>query len=132
MRILLAADHAGYAMKELLEEWLVGLGHQVTDMGTEDPQPEDDYPDFVLPLAREVAEDPLAHGIICAGSGEGEAMAANRIVGARATAYYAHNLDIVKLSREHNAANIFSIGSRFVSVDEAKDRYREDLYRYYR
>lgn len=121
-KLLLAADHAGYEMKEALKIWLKKAGYKVEDLGTESPEPEDDYPDFVLPLARKVHEDPTGtRGIICAGSGEGEAMAANRYKGVRATVYYAHNTEIARLSREHNNSNIFAIGARFVNHDQAKE-----------
>lgn len=121
MKIFLAADHAGFQMKEELKSWLAELGQEVVDLGANELDPDDDYPDFVLPLANEISNDPDARGIVCAGSGQGEAMAANRFKNVRATAYSAHNLDIVRLSREHNDANVFSIGARFVSLDEAKE-----------
>ena len=83
--------------------------------------PLDDYPDFIIPAAIKVANDDSARGIIMGGSGQGEAMAANRIKGIRAAVYYNGPIDIVKLSRTHNNANILSLGSRFISKENATE-----------
>lgn len=120
MKIHLGSDHAGFELKEKLVEFLRELGHETVDHGAFAPDEKDDYPDFVIPAAKAAAEDPKSKGIILGGSGEGEAMAANRISGVRAGVYYGGPMEIVKLSREHNDANILSLGARFLSEDEAK------------
>jgi ribose 5-phosphate isomerase B len=81
----------------------------------------DDYPDFIFPCAHAVAADPESRGIILGGSGQGEAMAANRVKGCRAAVFYNGPAEIVKLSREHNNANILSLGTRFISEDKIYD-----------
>jgi ribose 5-phosphate isomerase B len=120
-RIHLATDHAGFEMKEFVREALLELGYEVIDHGAYDYDAEDDFPDFVTPAALAVAQEfeMASRGVIFGGSGQGEAMAANRIAGARAIAYYQFNPEIIKLSREHNDANILSIGARFISNEEA-------------
>ncbi len=120
MKIFLASDHAGFELKSLLADYLKGEGHEVEDLGPHVLNPEDDYPDYITPLARRVTGEPGSFGVILGGSGEGEAMAANRIEGARAAEYYGGNLEIVRVSREHNDANILSLGARFLSPEEAK------------
>jgi ribose 5-phosphate isomerase B len=82
--------------------------------------PADDYPNFILPCAKKVAATPESRGVVLGGSGQGEAMAANRIKGVRAAVYYGGPMDIIKLSRLHNDANVLSLGARFVSVEEAQ------------
>ena len=82
---------------------------------------DDDYPDFIFPCARAVAADTESRGIILGGSGQGEAMAANRVKGCRAAVFYNGPAEIVKLSREHNNANILSLGTRFISEDKIYD-----------
>lgn len=130
MKIYLASDHAGFEIKEELKKYLpeLGLGYEVVDMGAFSLNEEDDYPDFVMPLAEEVAKSPDTFGIVIGGSGQGEAMCANRVPGIRAAVFYGQEdstvspdtFEIVKLAREHNDANILSIGARFVDIDEAK------------
>jgi len=119
--IYLGSDHAGYKLKEALEIYLKELGYDVSDNGTENPNLEDDYPDFITPVACKVSENSLENrGIILGGSGEGEAMMANRFKNVRAGVYYGGPLDIIKLSREHNDSNILSLGARFMTEEEAK------------
>ncbi|MFZ1987888.1 MAG: RpiB/LacA/LacB family sugar-phosphate isomerase [Minisyncoccia bacterium] len=118
--IYLASDHAGFALKEALKQYLSGLGYHMEDMGALVLDPEDDYPDFVRLAAHRVATDEDSRGIILGKSGQGEAMAANRIKGARAAVYYGGNEDIPRLAREHNNANILSLGAGFLSEEEAK------------
>lgn len=119
MIIHLATDHAGLAHKEALKEYLVGEGIEVVDHGAMELLPEDDYPDYMKVCAKAVASDSdNSMGVIFGGSGEGEAMVANRVLGIRATVYYGGPTDILTLSREHNAANILSLGARFLSPDE--------------
>lgn len=121
MKIFIGSDHAGFELKQKLIAFIESRGHEILDKGAFSLDEHDDYPDFVVPVARAVAEDrDGARGIILGGSGQGEAIAANRVKGVRAVVYYSGNEDIIKLSREHNDANILSIGARFVSEDEAK------------
>ena len=119
MIIHLATDHAGLDLKNTIKSYLVSKGHEVNDHGAHEYDPLDDYPDFIFPCAKAVASDIDSRGIILGGSGQGEAMAANRIQGARAAVYYDGPVDIVKLSRLHNNANILSIGARFLSPEKA-------------
>lgn len=118
MTIHLATDHAGFLHKEAVKEYLISVGMEVTDHGALELVESDDYPDFILPAAMAVAQDLESMGIIFGGSGQGEAMAANRVPGVRAALYYGGPADILTLSREHNNANILSIGAHFVSVEE--------------
>ncbi len=134
MKVYLAADHAGFALKGELLKFLEGLGHEITDLGASSFDPGDDYPDVVTPLAHNIAKDPHARGIICAGSGQGEAMCANRVKGVRAAVFYApraaaildqegsvseDEYDLLRLTRTHNDANVLSLGARFLSLPEA-------------
>ena len=118
MKIHLATDHAGLDLKNSIKEYLIDNGHDVTDHGAHEYDALDDYPDFIFPCAQAVASDVSSRGIILGGSGQGEAMAANRIKGVRAAVFYNGSIDIVKLSREHNNANILSIGARFMDEGE--------------
>tara|TARA_Y100001934_G_C12363701_1_gene782206 strand:- start:1647 stop:2084 length:438 start_codon:yes stop_codon:yes gene_type:complete len=118
MTIHLATDHAGLELKDSIKDYLLNKGHDVTDHGAYEYDALDDYPDFIFPCAKAVASDSSSRGIILGGSGQGEAMAANRINGARAAVFYNGPMEIVKLSREHNNANILSIGARFMSDNE--------------
>ena len=118
MRVHLATDHAGLELKNIIKEFLLNNGHEVTDHGAYEYDALDDYPDFIFPCAKAVSKDQESKGIILGGSGQGEAMAANRIKGCRAAVYYNGPTEIVKLSREHNNANILSLGARFMTQDE--------------
>ena len=120
MKIHIGTDHAGFELKNKLAEYITELGHEVIDHGAFLFDESDDYPDFVKPVAISVSENPEVRGIVLGGSGQGEAMCANRHQGARATEYYGGPVEIVKISRQHNNANILSIGARFVTDDEAK------------
>lgn len=120
MTIHIGTDHAGFALKESLKTYLKELGHDVVDHGAFAFNEGDDYPDFITPTAEAVGVDPQSMGIILGGSGEGEAMDANKVQDVRATVYYGGDLEIVRLGREHNDANILSLGARFVSGDEAR------------
>ncbi len=119
-KIYIGTDHAGFELKEALVPYLKTLGYEVFDMGAHSFDALDDYTDFIRPTAEAVAEDKGSRGIIIGGSGQGEAICANRVPGVRAVVYYGGSLDIVVLSREHNDANILSLGARFVDEDEAK------------
>ena len=121
MKLYLGSDHAGYSLKEKIKIFLTDTGHEVNDLGAFSFDPNDDYPDFIRPVAEAVSQDPKkSRGVIFGGSGQGEAMCANRFKYIRAAAYYGGPLDIIKLSREHNDANVLSFGARFVTEDEAK------------
>lgn len=124
MRIYIGTDHAGFELKESLVRFLRGLGHEVEDMGAHSFEALDDYPDFIHSVAVAVVSDKESRGIILGGSGQGEAMCANRVKGARAAVYYGGAVDIVVLSREHNDANILSLGARFIEEEEAKEVVR--------
>lgn len=133
MTIHLATDHAGFALKEAVKMYLLEeLGHDVVDHGAAVFDETDDYPDFIRPAAAAVAAEPAtARAIIFGGSGQGEAMAANRFAGVRATVFYGEpammqtdadgtSQSIITASREHNNANVLSIGARLVSEEVAK------------
>ncbi|MDO8183860.1 MAG: RpiB/LacA/LacB family sugar-phosphate isomerase [bacterium] len=120
MIIYLAADHAGFNLKEQIKSYLKSAGYQVEDQGAFILDPSDDYPDFVSLAAKQVAADPeLTRAIIIGGSGQGEAMMANRFPQVRAAVYYGGQEEIITLSREHNNANVLALGARFISVAEA-------------
>jgi len=121
MKIFIGSDHAGFLLKEKIKIYLKELGYEVEDKGAFSLDNNDDYPDFIVPVAKAVCSDPRSFGIVLGGSGQGEAMSANKIDGVRATEYYGGDLEIVKISREHNDANILSLGARFVTEDEAKE-----------
>ena len=111
--IVLATDHAGFELKEHVKRFLIEKGYNIKDFGALEYDGLDDYPDFILPAAKYISEHKLV-GIIFGGSGQGEAMAANRIKGIRAAVFYNGPNEIVELSRLHNNANILSIGARFI------------------
>ena len=121
MKIYLASDHAGFDLKQFLGTHLKDLGYEVEDCGALEIDPLDDYPDFIIPAAEKVAKNPRSRGIIMGGSGQGEAIAANRIKGIRAVVYYDGPIDIVTLSRTHNNANILSLGARFIKEERAAE-----------
>ena len=118
MKIHLATDHAGLELKEKVKLYLSDLDYEVIDHGAYKYDALDDYPDFIFPCANAVSNDPESKGIILGGSGQGEAMAANRVKGVRAAVFYNGPDEIIKLSRQHNNANILSLGARFMSTDE--------------
>ncbi len=140
MKIFIAADHAGFALKSALIEHIRTLGYDIEDMGPSSLAPEDDYPDYMTPLAKRVADEVDARGILVGGSGQGEAICANRVPGVRAAVFYGprrvtvaldiegghseDGFDAVRLPRRHNDANVLSIGARFVSGDEADEAVR--------
>lgn len=136
MKIALATDHAGYDQLKELEAFLEAGGHQCVDYGPKGLDPSDDYPKFIHPAAKAVASGECDKGIILGGSGQGEAMAANRHKGVRCALFYgpaiarrpvdiegdiSHDpLEIVRLERRHNDANMLSLAARFVSLEEMK------------
>ena len=119
MTIHLATDHAGLDLKNKIKLYLIDQGHNVIDHGAYEYDALDDYPDFIIPCAKAVADDINSKGIILGGSGQGEAMAANRIKGIRAAVFYNGPDEIVQLSRQHNDANILVLPGRFIDVQEA-------------
>tara|TARA_B100001123_G_scaffold432232_1_gene554940 strand:- start:1041 stop:1478 length:438 start_codon:yes stop_codon:yes gene_type:complete len=121
LKIYLATDHAGFELKEYLKAHLNKHNYEFEDCGAFELDPLDDYPDFIMPAAQKVASDSNSRGIIMGGSGQGEAIAANRIKGIRAVVYYDGPIDIVKLTRTHNNANILSFGSRFITFEKAAE-----------
>jgi ribose 5-phosphate isomerase B len=120
MKIYIGGDHAGFFLKEKLKKYSEKSGYEVEDTGPYQYNPDDDYPDFVIPLAKKVARDKNSRGIIIAGSGQGEIIAANKSKGIRAVVYYGGNENIIRLSRQHNNSNILSLGARFVNEKEAE------------
>lgn len=140
MKIALSTDHTGFEQLKQLKEYLTQAGHSCLDFGPKQYDEQDDYPDFIRPAAEAVARGEADFGIIMGGSGQGEAMVANRVKGVRCAVYYgvatpqgaleaegtasADQYDIVRLSRKHNNANMLSVGSRFVSQDTLKGAVR--------
>ena len=118
MKIHVATDHAGLELKEKVKLYLSDLNYEVIDHGAYEYDALDDYPDFIFPCANAVSNDPESKGIILGGSGQGEAMAANRVKGVRAAVFYNGPDEIIRLSRQHNNANILSLGARFMSEEE--------------
>ena len=119
-KVYFATDHAGFPLKQELVSFVTMLGYEVEDLGARTLDPLDDYPDLIAPAAARVAEDEGSLAIILGGSGQGEAMVANRVVGARAAVYYGGSLELVRLAREHNNANLLSLGARFLDLETAK------------
>jgi len=141
MKIYIGSDHAGYELKENLKKFLKEKDFRVEDKGAFELNTADDYPDFIRLVAEEIANDPKeCRGIVIGGSGQGEAIICNRFKGVRAAVYYgrpcvplpadgaeeaaggvnAQNR-IIELSREHNDANILSLGARFITEEDAKE-----------
>lgn len=110
MKIHIGSDHAGLEFKAKIIAHLQSQGHQVTDHGPHSFDPLDDYPEFCIPAALATAKDPGSFGIVLGGSGNGEQMAANKVKGVRAALVW--SVEIAKLAREHNDANVISLGGR--------------------
>lgn len=121
MKIHLATDHAGFEHKESLKAHLLEKGYEVIDHGAKELNEADDYPGFISSATKAVLADPESKAIVFGGSGEGEAMVANRFKGARAAVYYGGNTDILVFSRAHNDANILSLGARFLTGEEVNE-----------
>lgn len=119
MKIILASDHAGFKLKEALKKFFEKEKIEYEDLGPNKFKKDDDYPDYIIPAAKKVAKNKLM-GIVIGYSGQGEAIASNKVKGIRAALYYGGNEKIVKLSREHNASNILSLGANFISESKAK------------
>ena len=119
MIIALGTDHAGFDLKEVVKKFLEENNYEVKDFGAYEYDSADDYPDFINPTAEFVSKNNDAMGIIFGGSGQGEAMAANRYKNVRAAVFYDGPDEIIALSRQHNNANILSFGSRFIQPNRA-------------
>ena len=117
----MATDHAGFELKESVKKYLLDLNYDVKDFGAFEYESTDDYPDFINPAAKFISENNNTMGIIFGGSGQGEAMAANRFKGVRAAVFYGGPDQIIELSRLHNNANVLSFGSRFIEPEHAID-----------
>lgn len=120
MNVYLASDHAGFYLKKQLIQYLGIKGVEVEDCGAYEMKDGDDFPDYIIPCARKVSQDKGSLGIIMGGTGQGEAICANKIKGVMAAVFNGGSFEIVKLAREHNNANILSLGARFLTADEAK------------
>jgi ribose 5-phosphate isomerase B len=117
MRVYLGSDHAGYELKDHLVHWLKERGHEPVDCGPHAYDAADDYPPFCLRTAARTAADPGALGIVIGGSGNGEAIAANKVKGVRCALAWSE--ETARLGREHNDANVLSVGARMHTTDEA-------------
>jgi ribose 5-phosphate isomerase B len=122
MRVHIGSDHAGYELKNYLIEALTDDGHKVVDHGPEIYDAEDDYPVYCIPAAEAAVADAGSLCVVIGGSGNGEQIAANKVVGARAA--LAYNLDTARLGREHNDANVIGIGARMHTPEEALEMVR--------
>lgn len=118
MRIYLASDHGGYKLKEELKEYLGEKRYEVEDVGNTKYDPEDAYPDFTLPLAEKVARNEGSLGIVIGRSGNGEAIAANKVKGVRAAVCL--NEELAKKARSDNNANVLSLGADYIDTETAK------------
>jgi ribose 5-phosphate isomerase B len=121
MKIGIGSDHAGFEYKERIKSLLRELGHEVRDFGTNSTEPVD-YPLYIRPVAEAVAKGETERGIVLGGSGNGEAIVANRVRGVRCALCW--NLETARLGREHNDANVLSIGQRMLPVDLALEIVR--------
>ena len=116
MKIAIGSDHAGFRYKELIKAHLVALGHEVRDYGTDSAEAVD-YPLFIRPVAEAVARGEYERGIVLGGSGNGEAIVANRVKGVRCALCW--NVESAQLGRQHNNANVISLGERMMSQETA-------------
>jgi ribose 5-phosphate isomerase B len=121
MKIAIGSDHAGFKYKEKIKLFLGGLGHAVEDFGTDSEEPVD-YPLFIRPVALAVARGNADRGVVLGGSGNGEAMAANRVKGVRCALCW--NVESARLGRQHNDANIISLGQRMITEEVALEIVR--------
>ncbi len=137
MKIALASDHTGFEQLVELSDYLELLGHTVHNFGPESLNPDDDYPDFIIPAARSIANGEYEVGIVLGGDGQGEAMAANKIKGIRCAVIYgpampqrvvdingrvSHNpYEVVRLTRLHNDSNMLSLATRFMAFNDVKN-----------
>lgn len=119
MKVYLGSDHAGFELKEKVKTFLKEQGYEVEDCGAYAYDKDDDYPDFVSTAAEAVSKDPNARAIIFGGSGQGEAIVANKYRNVRAVVFYGDDASLVRVFREHNDANVLSLGARFLSKEDA-------------
>lgn len=140
MKVAITTDHAGYEALKELKMYLESLGHECVDYGPTSFDAEDDYPLFIFPAAKAVADGECERAVIMGGSGQGEAIVANRVPGVRCALFYGPVVakvaidadgtmsddpyEIVKLSRTHNDANVLSLSGRFLTLDEMKEAIR--------
>lgn len=117
MRIAIGCDHAGFRYKEKVKTFVAARGHEVIDFGTHSTDPVD-YPDFVRPVATAVASGTAERGVVLGGSGNGEAMVANRVAGIRCALCW--NVESVRLARAHNDANVLALGERLLDWDSVE------------
>jgi ribose 5-phosphate isomerase B len=117
VRVYLGSDHAGFELKTRLIEWLAGAGYEPVDCGPESYAADDDYPPYVMAAAHAVINDPGSLGIVIGGSGNGEQIAANKLPGIRAAV--AWTAETAELARQHNDANVLSLGARMYSTEAA-------------
>ena len=118
--IYIASDHAGFQLKKHLIQYLKVKVIGVEDCGAFEEDGEDDYPDLIYPCAKKVVDDKGSFGIVIGGSGQGEAIVANKVKGIRAAIYNGGKPEIAKVAKEHNNANVLSLGARFITEDDAK------------
>src|SRR5438045_3507302 len=121
MKIAIGSDHAGFDYKEKIRALLESLGHDVADFGTRSPEPVD-YPLFIRPVAEAVARGEFERGVVLGGSGNGEAMVANRVAGVRCALCW--NVESARLGRQHNNANVISLGQRMMTIETALELVR--------
>lgn len=130
MKVLIGTDHAGFELKEEIVPFLKKLGYEVEDKGALKFEEGDDYPDYIIPVAKEVSQNPKdVKGIIIGGSGQGEAICANRFPNVRAVVFNGQYRPAdgrlvpyeIMITRQHNDANILSLGARFLTLEEAKE-----------
>ncbi len=117
MRVYLGSDHAGFELKARLVQWLTQAGHEAVDCGPSTYQPDDDYPVYVMRAASSAVADPGSLGIVIGGSGNGEQIASNKVRGVRAALAWSD--ETARLARQHNDANVLSLGAREYSIDDA-------------
>jgi len=122
MRVHIGSDHAGFELKNYFVSSLIGDGHDVVDHGPEAYDAEDDYPVYCIPAAEGAVAEPGSLAVVIGGSGNGEQIAANKVIGTRAA--LAYNVETAKLGRQHNDANVISIGARMHSEEEALEMVR--------
>ncbi len=120
MKIYIGSDHAGFEMKRELIKYLSTLPHESYDCGPTEYNHDDDYPDYISQVAKQVSEEPDNFGIVIGYSGQGEAIVANRFANVRCAVFYGGSKHVLTLSREHNNANILSLGAHFLTNQEAK------------
>lgn len=116
LTVAIGSDHAGFAYKEMIKKWLLAGGHTVRDFGTDSPEP-CDYPVFIRPVAEAVARGEFDRGIVLGGSGNGEAIVANRVKGVRCGLCW--SIETARANRLHNDGNVLSLGERMISADLA-------------